>query len=71
VQHSRDSDVVADLVGFGTLFISNPDLPERFKNYWPVTPGDQKTLYGGDAKGYADYPAYQEEVVAEECGCSN
>jgi N-ethylmaleimide reductase len=45
-------------------------LPDRFKNNWPVTPGDQKTLYGGDAKGYADYPAYQEEVVAEECGCS-
>ena len=71
MQHSRASDVVADLVGFGTLSIWNPDLPERFKNNWPLTPADQKTFYGGDAKGYTDYPAYQEEVVAEECGCSN
>jgi N-ethylmaleimide reductase len=40
VQHSRDSEVVAEFVGFGTLFIWNPDLPERFKNNWPLTPGD-------------------------------
>jgi N-ethylmaleimide reductase len=71
VQHSRDSDVIADLVGFGTLLISNPDLSELFKNNWPLTPGDQKTFYGGDAKGCTDYPAYQEEMAAEECGCSN
>ncbi len=55
---------VADLFGFGTLFISNPELPERFKNNWPLTPPDQKTFYGGDAKGYTDYPAYPEELSA-------
>ena len=60
---------VADLVGFGTLFISNPDLPERFKNNWPLTPGDHKTFYGGDATGYTDYPTYQEELMAEQCDC--
>jgi 2,4-dienoyl-CoA reductase-like NADH-dependent reductase (Old Yellow Enzyme family) len=56
-------DDLADLVGFGTLFISNPDLPERFKNNWPLTPGDQKTFYGGDAAGYTDYPKYQDELA--------
>jgi N-ethylmaleimide reductase len=57
-------DDVADLLGFGTLFISNPDLPERFRNGWPLTPADQSTFYGGGAKGYTDYPAHQDEVVA-------
>jgi N-ethylmaleimide reductase len=57
-------DDVADLLGFGTLFISNPDLPERFRNGWPLTPADQSTFYGGGAKGYTDYPVHQDEVVA-------
>ncbi len=54
---------LADLFGFGMLFISNPDLPERLKNNWPLTEPDRRTFYGGDAKGYTDYPAYQEELV--------
>jgi N-ethylmaleimide reductase len=44
--------------GFGTLFISNPDLVERFKNGWPLNAPDPKTFYGGDAKGYTDDPTY-------------
>jgi N-ethylmaleimide reductase len=54
---------LADLFGFGTLFISNPDLVERFKNNWPLTPPDPKTFYGGDTRGYTDYPTYQEEYT--------
>lgn len=57
---------VADLVGFGTLFISNPDLPERFRNGWPLAQPEQSTLYGGGAKGYTDYPTYQESQMARE-----
>lgn len=57
---------VADLLGFGTLFISNPDLPERFRNNWPLTPADQATFYGGGAKGYTDYPTYQDELVTRQ-----
>ena len=49
---------LADLFGFGTLFISNPDLVERFKNNWPLNSPDPKTFYGGDAKGYTDYLTY-------------
>lgn len=59
-------DEVADLFGFGTLFISNPDLPERFRNNWPLAPGDQSTFYGGGAKGYIDYPTYQDELIARQ-----
>lgn len=47
----------ADLIAYGTLYISNPDLPERFRNGLPLAPADNTTFYGGGAKGYADYPA--------------
>ena len=44
-----------DLICFGRPFISNPDLVEKLKNNVPLTPGDQKTFYGGAEKGYTDY----------------
>lgn len=49
-------DGTADLVAFGKLFISNPDLVVRLKNKAPLNPLDPKTLYGGGAPGYTDYP---------------
>ena len=47
----------ADLVAFGKLFIANPDLVERFKQDAALNPIDPTTFYGGDAKGYTDYPS--------------
>ena len=47
----------ADLVAFGRDFISNPDLVRRLKLNAPLQPLDKATLYGGDARGYIDYPA--------------
>lgn len=47
----------ADAVAFGRFFISNPDLPERLAMNAPLAPYDRSTFYGGDAKGYVDYPA--------------
>jgi len=49
----------ADLVSFGTLFIANPDLPERFRLNAPLNQPDPSTFYGGDEKGYIDYPTLQ------------
>jgi N-ethylmaleimide reductase len=46
----------ADMVAFGKPFISNPDLVERLRMDAPLAPLNQKTLYGGDAAGYTDYP---------------
>jgi len=46
----------ADLIAFGKLFISNPDLVERLKLGAPLNDFDKATFYGGDAKGYTDYP---------------
>ncbi|KAG2508051.1 hypothetical protein JM18_008931 [Phytophthora kernoviae] len=52
----------ADLVGFGRLYISNPDLAERFQNDWPVNPEAPREVYYNSAlggKGYNDFPFYQ------------
>jgi len=46
----------ADLIAFGKLFISNPDLVARFKSGAPLNPWDMATFFGGDARGYTDYP---------------
>ena len=51
------ADGDADLVAFGTLYISNPDLVERFAQHVPLAEADKNTFYSGGPKGYADYPA--------------
>ena len=55
----------ADLVSFAKIFISNPDLPLRFKMGYQLTPYDRGTFYGGNAQGYIDYPYYKETVGAK------
>jgi N-ethylmaleimide reductase len=47
----------ADLVSFGASFLANPDLPLRLVQDAPLNPPDPATFYGGDARGYTDYPA--------------
>ncbi len=47
---------LADAVSFGSLFIANPDLPERFAKDASLASPDKATLYGGGVKGYSDYP---------------
>jgi N-ethylmaleimide reductase len=50
----------ADLVAFGKLFIANPDLVERLRRDAPLNTADQTTFYGGDARGYTDYPVLRQ-----------
>ena len=47
----------ADLVAFGRLFISNPDLVNRLRLDAPLAELDPQSLYGGGGAGYTDYPA--------------
>ncbi len=47
----------ADLVAFGIPFLANPDLPERLRRRAPLNSPDRSTFYGGNERGYTDYPA--------------
>ena len=48
----------ADLVAFGRPFVANPDLPRRLKEGLPLAAANLATLFGGNAHGYTDYPAW-------------
>jgi N-ethylmaleimide reductase len=48
---------LADAAAFARLYISNPDLVERFRRGAALAPSDPTTYYGGTEKGYIDYPA--------------
>jgi 2,4-dienoyl-CoA reductase-like NADH-dependent reductase (Old Yellow Enzyme family) len=50
-----------DMAAFGRLYISNPDLPERFANNWPVAdPAPYNTWWTPTgASGYTDFPTYE------------
>jgi N-ethylmaleimide reductase len=47
----------ADTVAYGVPFIANPDLVERFHEDAPLNEADSKSFYGGNEKGYTDYPS--------------
>jgi 2,4-dienoyl-CoA reductase-like NADH-dependent reductase (Old Yellow Enzyme family) len=50
----------ADAVGFGKLFISNPDLPIRLKLAAPLNPWTLETFYSPGPEGYVDYPLLEQ-----------
>ncbi|TMW68965.1 hypothetical protein Poli38472_001121 [Pythium oligandrum] len=57
----------ADAVCFGRAFITNPDLPERFANNWPLAePAPTEVYWNADfkAKGYLTYFKYEPTKVA-------
>jgi len=46
----------ADLVGYGTLFLANPDFDKRLEKGSVFNVIDPSTFYSPGAKGYTDYP---------------
>ena len=46
----------ADVIAYGVPFIANPDLVERYKINAPLNEANPDLFYGGDEKGYTDYP---------------
>lgn len=46
----------ADVAVVGAWALANPDLVERLKQGAPLNPPDHSTFFGGDARGYTDYP---------------
>jgi N-ethylmaleimide reductase len=55
----------ADLIAFGRPYIANPDLVQRLHHGAPLAKLDQATLYGGDARGYTDYPPLERAAAAQ------
>jgi N-ethylmaleimide reductase len=47
----------ADLISYGTLFLANPDLPERFRRNARLNTPDIERFYVGEERGYIDYPS--------------
>lgn len=58
------ADGHADAAIFGSAFIANPDLPERFRRGAALATPDQATFYTPGAQGYTDYPALKAEQAA-------
>ncbi len=46
----------ADLLAYGRLFISNPDLVRRLREGASLNALQAEKLYGGGGEGYTDYP---------------
>lgn len=52
-----------DLVAFGKLYISNPDLAERLASDARLNPLPTEGLYGGGREGYTDYPTLADKAA--------
>ena len=58
--HEKIAEGNADIIAFGRPFITNPDLPERFRNNWPLNPSEDMSLwYTSGPEGYTDYEPYE------------
>jgi N-ethylmaleimide reductase len=56
---TRTADIekgLADVIAVGSMSLANADLVERIKSGAPLNAPDPTTFYGGDARGYTDYP---------------
>lgn len=54
----------ADAIVYGTKFLANPDLPERFAKNAELNKPDEATFYTPGEKGYTDYPTLAEAKAA-------
>ncbi len=55
---------LADLESYGQLTLANPDFVQRLKAGAPFNQADRMTYFGGDARGYTDYPTLEAAVSA-------
>jgi N-ethylmaleimide reductase len=47
---------LADLEAYGQMILANPDFVSRLITGAPMNEADPATYFGGDARGYTDYP---------------
>lgn len=58
-----------ELCCFGRLYMSNPDLPERFEMDWPLAPSAEYSTWfprPGTAKGYTDFSVHKPTAAEQE-----
>ncbi|KAI0780588.1 NADH:flavin oxidoreductase/NADH oxidase [Trametes elegans] len=68
-RYTRESAITraeetGELVAFGRLFISNPDLPSRLRGNLPLSQWDHDWFYTPGSHGYVDYPFAEEPRAA-------
>jgi N-ethylmaleimide reductase len=51
---------LADAITLGTHALANPDLVARLQSGAPLNQADRSTFYGGDQRGYLDYPTLEQ-----------
>lgn len=54
----------ADAAVFGSAFLANPDLPQRFRQDAALNVPDKATFYSPGPQGYTDYPALRTAETA-------
>jgi 2,4-dienoyl-CoA reductase-like NADH-dependent reductase (Old Yellow Enzyme family) len=55
-------DRTGDLIGYGRMFIPNPDLVYRIRNGLVLNPYDRSTFYTHDEVGYTTYEPANENT---------
>ena len=55
-----------DAVAFGRAYLANPDLPERLATDASYEFAERATFYGGDDRGYLDYPSLAAERLHDD-----
>ncbi|MDN7490656.1 alkene reductase [Burkholderia sp. AU45274] len=55
---------LADLEAYGQMVLANPDFVTRVKTGAPMNDAQRETFFGGDARGYVDYPALDGAAAA-------
>ncbi len=58
--HAAVTSGRADLVAYASLFLANPDLPQRFRTGALLNVPNPATFYVGEEVGYVDYPSLDE-----------
>ncbi|AOJ36366.1 alkene reductase [Burkholderia metallica] len=55
---------LADLEAYGQMVLANPDFVTRLKTGAPMNDAQRETFFGGDARGYVDYPTLDGAAAA-------
>lgn len=57
---------LADVITVGAMALANPDLVHRVRIGAPLNEPDRATFYGGDERGYLDYPTLAQNDQPED-----